>query len=59
VINQIVQLTKCISTVRVEAEYTAIEVKGDNLDIWKAEYIPVGTNDLTPLVSIQFDLITD
>jgi hypothetical protein len=27
--------------------------------ITKAEYIPVGTNVLTPLVSIQFDLITD
>jgi hypothetical protein len=37
-------------TVSVEAEYTAIEVKGDNIKITKAEYIPVGTNVLTPLV---------
>jgi hypothetical protein len=46
-------------TVSVEAEYTAIEVKGDNIKITKAEYIPVGTDVSTPLVSIQFDLITD
>ena len=46
-------------TVSVEAEYTAIEVNGENIKITIAEYIPVGTNVLTPLVSIQFDLITD
>jgi hypothetical protein len=37
-------------TVSVEAEYTAIEVKGDNIKITKAEYIPVGTDVSTPLV---------
>jgi len=39
-------------TVNVEAEYTAIEVNGENIKISTAEYIPVGSNVLKPLVSI-------
>jgi hypothetical protein len=30
-------------TVNVEAEYTAIEVNGENIKITTAEYIPVGS----------------
>jgi len=39
-------------TVNVEAEYTAIEVNGENIKITTAEYIPVGSNVLRPFVSI-------
>jgi hypothetical protein len=46
-------------TVNVEAEYTAIEVNGENIKITTAEYIPVGSNVRQPLVSIQFDFIVD
>ena len=44
-------------TVNVEAEYTAIEVTGDNIEITGAYYIPVDSNVLTPLVSFHFDYI--
>jgi hypothetical protein len=43
----------------MEAEYTAIEVNGENIKITTAEYIPVGSNVRQPLVSIQFDFIVD
>ena len=46
-------------TLNVEAEYTAIEVNGENIKIATAEYIPVGSNVRQPLVSIQFDFIVD
>jgi hypothetical protein len=46
-------------TVNVEAEYTAIEVNGENIKITTAAYIPVGSNVLQLLVSIQFDFIVD
>jgi hypothetical protein len=42
-------------TVNVEAEYTAIEVTGENIVIPEAYYIPVDSNILTQLVSFHFD----
>jgi hypothetical protein len=44
-------------TVNVEAEYTAIEVTGENIVIPEAYYIPVDSNVLTQLVSFHFDYI--